>query len=116
MAKRGRTLNPGYKTGEHLSNCYRCGSTFLASKLQKTWDGFWVCDDDFEIRHPQDFLRAREDRQSANPPILHDDTSILAATATFGHSYAVVGYAEVGRAIVGSDDDMPDGTFNRNTL
>ena len=116
MSQRGRSLNPGYKSGSHLSNCYRCGFTFRAEELRKTWDGLWVCEDDWESRHPQDFLRTKEERVAAGAPLLHDDTSQLAAAATFGQAYAVAGFAEAGRAVVGTDDDIPNGTFQGSGL
>jgi hypothetical protein len=29
--------------------------------MKKRWDGLMVCEEDYELRHPQDFLRVRGD-------------------------------------------------------
>jgi len=53
-----------YKKGDWNAVCDRCGFEFKASELQKTWDGLMVCKEDFELRHPQDSLRVKPDRQA----------------------------------------------------
>lgn len=53
-----------FKKGEWNAICDRCGGKFKSSQLRKTWDGFYVCRDDYEPRHPQDFLRGVKDNQS----------------------------------------------------
>jgi len=58
------TYNPSYSKGDHKSICDRCGFLFKASELKKEWNGLMVCRDDFETRHPQDFLRGIKDDQS----------------------------------------------------
>lgn len=40
------------------------GRKVKASKTRKRWDGFRVLDQDYEERHPQDFVRAVPDDQS----------------------------------------------------
>jgi hypothetical protein len=41
--------------------------------LQKRWDGLMCCDDDWEIRQPQDFVKGQADHQIA--PWLRDESS-----------------------------------------
>ncbi len=53
-----------YKPGDNNAVCDRCGWTFKASTLKKTWDGLWVCARDWEPRHPQDFVRSVKDDQT----------------------------------------------------
>ena len=53
-----------YKAGDWNAICDECGFKFKASQLRKRWDGYMVCKDDWEIRHPQDSLRGRRDDQS----------------------------------------------------
>lgn len=50
-----------YKPGDNNAVCDRCGKPFKASQLKKTWDGLWVCERDWEPRHPQDFVRGVKD-------------------------------------------------------
>ncbi len=47
-----------YKQGDNNAICDRCGRPFKASQLKKTWDGLWVCERDWEPRHPQDYVKA----------------------------------------------------------
>ncbi len=57
-----------YLQGSWNVVCQSCGMQFKSDELRKRWDGLWVCEADFESRHPQEFLRVRPDRQS--PPWL----------------------------------------------
>ena len=45
--------------GDHNAICDVCGFKFKASQLAKRWDGFMVCEKDWEQRHPQDTLRVK---------------------------------------------------------
>lgn len=53
-----------YKPGDWYVTCDVCGKKMRASKARHRWDGFLVCDADFENRHPQDFLRTKPDKMS----------------------------------------------------
>jgi hypothetical protein len=59
---------PGYSPGDFWRICDRCGFQKRASQTFKTWDGLYVCEADFEPRHPQDFVRGRVDRQNVPDP------------------------------------------------
>ncbi len=41
--------------------CYQCGRKFKASQMRKHWQGYWVCPEHWEQRHPQDFVQATSD-------------------------------------------------------
>lgn len=53
-----------YVSGDWNAICDSCGKKVKASKLRRRWDGFMVCEDDYEMRHPQDFIRAKKDKIS----------------------------------------------------
>lgn len=53
-----------YKAGEWNVTCDVCSKKIKAGQAKKRWDGFIVCHDDYETRHPQDFVRARQDKIS----------------------------------------------------
>ena len=53
-----------FKKGDWNAVCDVCGFEFKASQLRRRWDNFMVCKDDFEERHPQDFLKSKPDNQS----------------------------------------------------
>lgn len=71
-----------YKPGDWNAICDRCGFKFKASELRLEWTGLRVCEDDFELRHPQDFLRAKVDK--INVPWVRKEApeSTPAATST----------------------------------
>lgn len=56
--------NNFFRPGSYLFICDVCGNKYHKEEMRKRWDNMIVCPDDYEMRHPQDFLRAREDRQS----------------------------------------------------
>ena len=45
------------RDGDWNAICDECGKKFKASQLKLRWDGFMVCQRDWEPRHPQDFVR-----------------------------------------------------------
>lgn len=51
-----------YVSGDHNLICDVCSRKIKASESRLRWDGFIVCKDDWEIRHPQDFVKARQDK------------------------------------------------------
>ncbi len=53
-----------YNSGDWWIRCDVCNRKVKASETKERWDGFRVCPDDFEVRHPQDFIRARQDKIS----------------------------------------------------
>lgn len=59
---------PGYRPGDFKRVCDVCGFVYRESQTFKRWDGLIVCSDDWEPRHPQDFVRGRSDRQSVPDP------------------------------------------------
>ena len=69
-----------YKAGEWNVTCDVCGKKIKAGEAKHRWDGFVVCANDWEERHPQDFVRARQDKISVpftRPilPIIFTDTN-----------------------------------------
>lgn len=50
-----------FRPGENKSCCPVCGKEYRATEFRKRWDGLWVCPRDYEVRHPQDFVRVKPD-------------------------------------------------------
>ena len=46
-----------YKPGSWNATCDVCGFVFKADALKKRWDNLMVCDADYELRNPQDFIK-----------------------------------------------------------
>lgn len=81
-----------YKPGDWNAICDRCGFKFKASELKEEWTGLRVCKDDFEQRHPLDFLRARTEQVSVpwvrlDPPTAVPITAILSTNESLGIQY-----------------------------
>ena len=51
-----------YVSGGWNVICDSCGKKIKASEAKQRWDGLIVCPADFEMRQPQDFVKARQDR------------------------------------------------------
>lgn len=51
-----------FYSGDWLIICDVCSKKIKSSESKKRWDGLIVCEDDFEFRHPQDFVRAKTDK------------------------------------------------------
>lgn len=73
-----------YKSGDWNAICDRCGFKFKASQLKEDWQGFRVCKDDFEMRHPQDFIRARVDKIYV-PWVRGEPATSVAASSPSGY-------------------------------
>jgi len=52
--------------------CDVCGFEFKSSKLQKRWDGLYVCKKDYEKRHPSDLFRMPKEDTTV-PWVRYDD-------------------------------------------
>jgi hypothetical protein len=52
--------------GDWNAVCFECGRKRKASMLKKHWQGYYVCPEHWEPRHPQDFVRSMPDNQT--PP------------------------------------------------
>lgn len=50
--------------GDWNALCYECGAKFKASDLIRHWQGYYVCRQHWEPRHPQDFARGVQDVQT----------------------------------------------------
>lgn len=51
-----------FKSGEWNVWCMVCNRKIKSGEALKRWDGLIVCWEDYENRHPMDFLRARQER------------------------------------------------------
>lgn len=54
-----------YIPGDNYFLCPVCGLKKRVSDGQRRWDREYVCKDDWEPRHPQEFMRGRHDRMKA---------------------------------------------------
>ena len=118
MNVRGKkTRNPGWEAGNHWVYCDRCSSAVRAKDAKKTWDNLIVCPDDWEPRHPQDFVRGRADDMAAKEPGRSEpvDRFIdqICETRSAIAGIAIAGCAIAGMAVgeYGGSTAIPPGTF-----
>lgn len=52
------------KLGDHNAQCFECGRKFKFSQLKRHWKGYYVCEEHWEVRQPQDFARGSTDNQT----------------------------------------------------
>lgn len=82
---------PAYISGDFWRICDRCGFKKRASQTYRTWDGLYVCSEDFETRHPQDFVRGRVDNQVVPNPRPETIDNLSGPLMTHLSSAAVLG-------------------------
>ena len=79
-----------FKSGSWNLTCDRCSKKIKAEEAKIDWQGFVVCPDDFEHRHPQDFVKAKTDRITVLftrpiPPLIFTNIS-------YGNMYVDTGW------------------------
>ena len=84
--------------GDWDAICDSCGRKFKASKLKMRWDGLMTCQQDWEPRQPQDFVRGVPDPQLV-PWVRDESTDTYTSTS-----------------LNNTTDTIPPSTFNGNTL
>jgi hypothetical protein len=88
-----------YKPGQWNVHCDVCGFKFKSSEIKKRWDGLMVCHNDYELDHPQKFLRVPQEKITV--PFVrkqNDDTFIYVCTAAGATGYADLAEADCARA------------------
>ena len=70
-----------YTRGQWLVICEACGRKYKNTELRQRWDGFMVCEDDWEPRQPQDFVRGVADYQA--PPFTRPEQGDVFVPVTY---------------------------------
>jgi hypothetical protein len=91
-----------YKAGDWLAVCDICGFRFKASKLRKNWKNEMVCEEDFELRHPQEFIRVRPEKIAV--PWARPETDIMLFIC---YIWARSAYADLAEADCAQADFTP---------
>ena len=89
------------KLGDYNCICDSCGRKFKASTMRKRWDGLFVCEDDFEIKHPQLTLRVHSDKQMVPIPRPDVVTDIFINYCNIINSQGISGISVSGCAVSG---------------
>ena len=57
-----------FLSGSHNFICDVCGFKFKSTEKKRRWDGLVVCPDDYEVDHPQKYIRVQPDGQPVQDP------------------------------------------------
>jgi len=104
-----------YKKGDWNVICDVCGFKKRASEVRLRWDGLYVCQEDWETRHPQEFLRTPKDDTSVpftRPEPSDIEIEINGCSLLELGGGADYGTADCARASVDTNEPVPSGTFN----
>ena len=114
--------NPGFDGGNHWVVCDVCGFHYRSSEMRERWDGAVVCKADYETRHQQGYVKAKQDVIAAQglvrtPPVEDEFVGAVFSTRlgvaeTAIASCAIAGLEE-GETIGGG---LPSGTFSGSGL
>jgi hypothetical protein len=93
--------------GNFNAICDSCGLKFKASSLRKRWDGLMVCEDDYEVRHPQTLIRVPKERIAPpwTRPEVEPDTFIRSCDLWTSSPMADFGTADC--ATIGGNTNIP---------
>lgn len=91
-----------YEPGDYKMVCDECGFEYRRSEMRQRWDNAWVCREDWEPRHPQDYVKVKEDVIPV-PIARPEPEPIFIEACTVAGRMGVVGVGTVGCAIVGFD-------------
>lgn len=58
------------KLGDWNAICPVCGFKYKASELKQRWDGVYVCQQDWEPRHPQELIKIPKENPAPRFPTL----------------------------------------------
>ncbi len=77
-----------YESGGWNLICDVCSIKYKSSRAKQRWDGFIVCPNCYEQRHPQDFVKTKQDKITV--PYIRPPTDIFIIDV--GDGYTVNGY------------------------
>lgn len=98
-------MKQGRWPGTWKVTCDVCGFEYASDVVKKRWDGLITCPDDWEMRHPQDFIRGVKDDPSV--PFARPEPPDNFDAAPACYIYEASGYAGIataGCARAGWDD------------
>jgi hypothetical protein len=80
------------RVGDYNAICDVCGRKFKFSRLRQKWDNTWACEQDWEPRQPQDYLKGIKDNMSVplsrpDPPNLFIQDEIVTETPVITLSF-----------------------------
>jgi hypothetical protein len=84
-----------YIKGQWTCECPVCGFEYKSGEMRKRWDGQYVCKDDWEERHPLDYMHPRI-RETGTVPFSLPPQEGLDGSPSYITIYVDDGYMETG--------------------
>lgn len=83
--------------------CHRCGFQFPSTEIKKEWTGLYVCNKDYEARHPQTLIKIRGEQ--AFPSVVSKDSDVYVGVCNVATKTA---FADLGTAdCMQADNNTP---------
>ena len=89
------------RLGDYNAICDSCGRKFKASTMKKRWDGLFVCEHDYEIKHPQLSLRVHGDKQTVPIPRPDQIVDTFVNSCNIANSQGIAGTGVAGCMVSG---------------
>lgn len=87
---------------EYNAICDVCGQKFKNHQLRKRWDGYMVCSEDWEARHPMDYQKIPRTEQPV--PWSRPEPTEVTVSVDYNLSAGT------------QENTIPSGSFNTSTL
>lgn len=98
------SYKPGWQPGRWSAICDVCGLRFHSDEMMKRWDGLMVDRLCNEVRHPQDFVRARRERITPPWTRPESDPDTFTEVCYLWDRSGYAGLATAGCAQAGNDE------------
>jgi hypothetical protein len=95
-----------FDSGEWWVICDICSRKVKVSQAKHRWDGFVVCPEDYEERHPIDFLKVRADKIRVE--FVRAPADLLTNACTISGRHAYPAFAVAGCVVAGYEAYSPE--------
>lgn len=88
--------------------CDVCGVEYKSSQMRKRWDGLVVCNKDFELDHPQKYIKVHSDFvQVPGDMIRQEPEDVFIVVCTRYTSQGIGGVGVAGCMVAGLNNNLP---------
>lgn len=99
-------MNNYLALGNWNALCDVCGRKYKASELKRRWDGLMTCSEDYETRHPSDFIKVPTEKITVPWSRPEPTDTFVSHVCTMPGSTAYAEYAMADCAITGNNPSL----------
>lgn len=97
-----------YKKYQWNIICDVCGTKYKSGQIRKRWDGLLVCAADFELDHPQKYIRVHSDPEPVPADLIRQEPEdVFIGVCTAYTSQAIPGIGVPGCLIPSRNNNLP---------